>query len=486
MALNSMKMTAKKWLNGFPQRMTAILLVFFLLAGIFYWIVKDGWTNEAVVTESVSRGAMVGEFIGDKAVEQTFTPKMEQLQSLTVSVSRWGQTGDEWLDAEILNGSEVLASFHYASAEIPEDGSLTLSFDSPLRFMGKELILRLLSSGNLSVWYGTEKNLTRGAVQLEIEGSLTVGSAPLNGMLVLSQQGVNGKFSIHYYWYAAGMLGLLLAGFCIWVHLRGGLRNAPGLRKLFFLYDHYADLLRQLIRRDFKVKYKASMLGALWSVLNPVLQTGVYYIVFSTLFHSDVEHFIVYLMSGAVLFNYFSESSNLGLVSIVGNASLIKKVYVPKFIYPISKVLSSSINLLLSYIPLFLLMLLDGIPFTRSLLLIPFVICSIILFSIGMSLILSTADVFFRDIEFLWSVLITMWNFLTPIFYPESIIPAALQPIYHLNPLYQILHFQRMIIIDGVTPPPSSYLYCVLAWAIPLAIGFIVFRRHQNKFAVNL
>ena len=248
----------------------------------------------------------------------------------------------------------------------------------------------------------------------------------------------------------------------------------------------YHYLLKTLVTRDFRIKYQASFLGVLWSFLNPLLTMFVYLFVFSTIFRQNIEYFPVYLLSGIVLFNYFSESSSLGLISIVGNRALITKVYMPKYIYPVAKVLSSAINLVISFVPLFIVMLVTGVPFHKSMLLLPLVLLFLVLFCTGVSLILSTLNVFFRDTQFLWSIMITIWNFLTPIFYPESIIPAAYLRLYHANPLYQIVYFMRCITIGGVSPTPITYLYCILASGIPLLIGALVFRWKQNQFVLHL
>ena len=157
----------------------------------------------------------------------------------------------------------------------------------------------------------------------------------------------------------------------------------------------YKFLLSQLVERDFKTKYKRSVLGVLWSFLNPLLTMSVQYIVFSTIFKSDIPNFPVYLLSGIVVFNFFSEACGMGLMSIVGNASLITKVYVPKYIYPVSRVFSSVINLVLSLIPLIIVMLLTRTTITFSILLVPFALVCTLLFCIGMTFILSSAMVFF-------------------------------------------------------------------------------------------
>ena len=238
--------------------------------------------------------------------------------------------------------------------------------------------------------------------------------------------------------------------------------------------------------RDFRVKYQASVLGVLWSFLNPLLSMFVYLLVFSTIFKSNIEYFPAYLLTGIVLFNYFSESTSLGLNSIVSNRALITKVYMPKMIYPLAKVLSSAVNLLVSFIPMLIVMVATGVPIHKSLLLLPVVVVFLVAFCLGMTLILSTLTVFFRDTQFLWGILITVWNFLTPIFYPETIIPASFRTIYHLNPLYQIVYFMRCITVGGVSPTPVTYLYCFLVSFIPLAVGLFIFRRKQDRFVIYL
>ena len=258
------------------------------------------------------------------------------------------------------------------------------------------------------------------------------------------------------------------------------------LLSLAALARQYRFLMKQLVTRDLKVKYKASVFGFLWSFLNPLLMMVVYSFVFSTIFRSNIDHFPVYLLSGIVIFNFFSDSTSLGLLTITGNAALITKVYIPKYVFPISKVLSSAVNLVISLAPLLIMMLCTGVHFTKALLLLPFVLVFLIMLSTGVSLILSTLTVFFRDTQFLWGILITIINFMTPVFYPESIIPAAFRTLYHLNPLYQILFFMRSIILSGVSPTPNTYLYCLLASVIPLAIGLWFFRKHQDKFVLYL
>lgn len=290
-------------------------------------------------------------------------------------------------------------------------------------------------------------------------------------------------------WIVFAAVGLaLLAGGLYFLMIRRqertGKVNPAG--RIHLLCDQYGYLLKKLVSRDFRIKYQASLLGVLWSFLNPLLTMAVYLVVFSMIFHSDIENFPVYLLSGIVLFNYFADSTNLGLMSIVTNRSLITKVYMPKYVYPLSKVLSSALNLVISFIPLFIVMLVTGAAFHRSLLLLPVVVLFILCFCLGMSLILSTLDVFFRDTQFLWGILITVLNFLTPIFYPETIIPESYRFMLKLNPLYHFVGFIRSLTVQGTCPEPAAWGYCLLGALIPLAVGLIVFRKNQDKFVLYL
>ncbi len=250
--------------------------------------------------------------------------------------------------------------------------------------------------------------------------------------------------------------------------------------------ERYKFLLQQLVSRDFKTKYKRSVLGVLWSFLNPLLTMIVQYIVFSTIFKSDIPNFAVYLLIGIVFFNFFSEATNMGLMSIVGNSSLITKVYIPKYIFPVSRVLSSAINLLLSVIPLFLVVLITGVRITPAFLLLPFSLVCTVIFCIGMSFILSASMVYFRDMQFLWGVINMLWMYATPIFYPESILPQNLMILFKMNPMYHFIRFSRAIILNGASPELKAYLLCLIAAFVPLLIGIAVFKKSQNGFVLHI
>ncbi|MBS4931092.1 MAG: ABC transporter permease, partial [Clostridiales bacterium] len=248
------------------------------------------------------------------------------------------------------------------------------------------------------------------------------------------------------------------------------------------VFDKYRFLMKQLVNRDFKVRYKSSVLGMFWSVLNPLLTALIQYIVFSQVFKADIENFPVYLLSGTIIFNFFNEAISLSLISIVGNANLITKVYVPKYIYPVSKILSSVINFILSLIPLVIIMMITGEKITKAFLLFPIFFINVLFFTIGIGLFLSTLMVFFRDIQFLWSVVSLMWMYLTPLFYPADIFPKQFAWILKYNPMYYFIDATRTIIMNGVSPEPKIYLQCFIFSIVSLVLGVIFFNKKQDKF----
>ena len=251
-------------------------------------------------------------------------------------------------------------------------------------------------------------------------------------------------------------------------------------------FFNYSFLLRELVSRDIKVKYKRSFLGMLWTLLNPLMMMGVMTFVFSNLFKSDIPYFPVYYLTGNVLFSFNSEATNQAMVSVTGNASLLKKVYIPKYLFPLSKVLSSMVNLLFSFIALILVMLILRVPFFPTILLSPIPILYQIMFTVGLSLILSCVTVFFRDMVHLYSVVTLAWMYLTPLFYPVSIIPGNLRWIMSLNPLYCFINYMRQLILGNQLPGLMENLIC-FGWGLGmLALGLIVFYRLQDKFILHI
>lgn len=261
------------------------------------------------------------------------------------------------------------------------------------------------------------------------------------------------------------------------------------LSNVLYNIKKYMFLTKQLIIRDFKVKYKRSVLGILWSLLYPLLTMAVMAVVFSQMFKFNVEgvNYLVYLLTGLVIFNYFNEASTGAMSSVVSNFSLINKVYIPKYIFPLSKVLFVSINFLLTLIPLLFIILFTGEGDTKCYiniyyLVLPYVFLCLLAFTLGSGFILSTVSIFFRDMFYIYGVIITLWNYLTPVFYDISMLSPTVQNLMKLNPMYNFIDFARIVILDGKLPPLSSFITCGLTAMIVLLIGIIVFKKNQDKF----
>ncbi len=252
-------------------------------------------------------------------------------------------------------------------------------------------------------------------------------------------------------------------------------------------FHQYKDLLRLLVLRDIKIKYRRSFLGYVWSVLNPLLTMLVMWVVFSNLFRFQIENFPVYLLTGQVLFGFMSESTGFSMGSITGNAGLLKKTYIPKYIFPVAKVTSSLVNLLFSLAALLVVILITGLPLTTRMLLFWVPIVQLYFFCIGLGLFLAQGTVFFRDLQYLWGVWMTAWTYLTPLFYPVNIMPEVLQRIIKVcNPMYAYIAQFRDIVLLNV-PSGYSIILAGLGWSmIAMLLGIWTFKRNQDRFILYI
>lgn len=248
----------------------------------------------------------------------------------------------------------------------------------------------------------------------------------------------------------------------------------------------YRWLLQLLVERDLKIKYRRSVLGYFWSILNPLLMMIILTIVFSTVFRFDIPNYPVYLLAGQLIYSFFAEATSMALGAILDGAALIKKVYLPKYIFPLSRVLSSFTSILLSLCALFMVMLVTGVEFHATLLLLPVSMLYILVFSIGMGLIMSAAVVFFRDLKYLYTVFLTALNYITPIFYPVNIVPAEYEALVMYNPLYFFVTFFRQVTIYGQWPGIREHLWCLGYALSAAALGIYCFKRYQNKFILYI
>ena len=254
-------------------------------------------------------------------------------------------------------------------------------------------------------------------------------------------------------------------------------------------------ILKQLVGKDFKIKYRRSFLGVAWSVLNPLLMMIVMAIVFTTIFAQGrngsitPEMYPLYLIVGNVTFAVMSDSTSQALSSILQASSLLKKVKVHRFVFPVQKVLFSLVNFAFSLIAVAIVMLWFHVVPTWHLLLLPVCLILLMFFCMGLGLLLSAATVFFRDVMHLWSVVLTAWTYFTPIFWTTDFIlkmPHILRVLMYANPMYNYLQFMRDIFLFQTCPTPLEFGLCV-AWAvIAMAIGYTVFHKNEHKFILYI
>ncbi len=249
----------------------------------------------------------------------------------------------------------------------------------------------------------------------------------------------------------------------------------------------YRDLLKLLVARDIKLKYRRSFLGYLWSVLNPLLIMVVMTVVFSTMFSNKIDNFPVYLFCGQLLFNYMNNSTHQAIFSLTGNAALLKKTYVPKYIFTVAKITSGMVDLVFSLGALLIVMVATRAAFSWTLLLIPFVILQLYAFCIGLGLFLAQANVFFKDTQFIYNAATTAWMYLTPIFYPiEMLSGAASWLVQHCNPMYFYVAQFRALVYAGTLPQISLILSGCLSAAAVLVLGIWSFSRSDDKFILYI
>lgn len=251
----------------------------------------------------------------------------------------------------------------------------------------------------------------------------------------------------------------------------------------------YRYLLENLIARDLKVKYRRSSLGFIWSILNPLLMMLVITTVFQHVLKFDtsqIPDFTIFYLTGSLLFNFVAESTSLALTSIVSFSPLIKKVYIPKYIFPVEKILFAFVNMLFSLIALVIMLIIRRTPVTVTALLFPVPLIYILIFCIGFGLILSSLNVFFRDVGHLYSVWVTAWMYLTPVMYSITMLPEWMQRIMKLNPLYHYITYFRNLIIDGFVPGINENLTCIFTSLVFLILGIIIFKKNQDKFILYI
>ena len=244
----------------------------------------------------------------------------------------------------------------------------------------------------------------------------------------------------------------------------------------------YKFLFEELVKRDFKKKYKRTVLGMAWSVLAPLLQLLVMRVVFTQFFGRNMEHYTTYLFCGNLVFSYFSESTGQGMTSLVGNAGIFTKVNIPKYLFLFSKNVQALINFGLVLVVFFVFCLIDGVAFTWKFVLLLIPIFSLMLFNIGVGLILSALFVFFRDVQYLWRVFTQLLTYLSAIFYTIDRFSPTVRNLFLLNPVYLHIRYFRKIVLENTVPSVWFHLLMLADVLIVLGIGCWMYKKYNTKF----
>ncbi len=243
----------------------------------------------------------------------------------------------------------------------------------------------------------------------------------------------------------------------------------------------YRFLFEELVKRDFKKKYKRTVLGVVWSILAPLLNVLILMLVFTQFFGREQEHFIIYIFSGTLLMSFYTETTQGCMRALMANASIFTKINVPKYLFLLSKAFQSFINFLLTFLLFLVFCLFDGIHFGFHMLTLIYPIFWSLIFCFGVGMILSALFVFFRDVEYLYGVFLTLLNYVSAIFYPTSIL-GEYAFLFHLNPLYAYIDFFRTVTIDGVVPSLALHILCAVYALIFLGIGCLIYKKCNHEF----
>lgn len=246
--------------------------------------------------------------------------------------------------------------------------------------------------------------------------------------------------------------------------------------------NKYKPLINELVVRDLKIKYRRSFLGYVWSLLNPLMMMGVMSLMFSYMFRFDIPNYPLYLICGQTLWTFFNESTSVAMTSVLGNGALIRKVYIPKYIFPISRVLSSFVTMSFSLAAIIIVMLITRVPLTWNVLLIPVPLTLLLLFCMGIGMILAALAVYFRDVLHLYGVVMMAWMYMTPIFYPVSALPEKVAYFLQFNPMYHYVTFFREVVLYGTFPAWTTWAGCFGFSALIFTVGLLIFRKLQRNF----
>lgn len=264
-----------------------------------------------------------------------------------------------------------------------------------------------------------------------------------------------------------------------------GLKRSKAIEEAVEAY-RYRHLIFQLVRRDVLTRYKRSILGVAWTMLNPLGMMLVLTIAFSQLF-GGTRAYPAYVLTGLVAWNFFSQTTMASMNQMVWGGGLLGKIYIPRTVFVLSSIGTGLVNLLLSILPLIVVLLITGTPIRLTMLFLPVSILSLMAFSLGVGLLLSTWAIYFYDVTEMYQIVLTAWMYLTPIIYPEEIVPEPVRTwLFTLNPMYHLVNIFRAPIYEGALPDVRQIVAALGLSILVLAAGWILFTRKSDEFAYRV
>ena len=248
------------------------------------------------------------------------------------------------------------------------------------------------------------------------------------------------------------------------------------------IFHKHRFLFEELVKRDFKKKYKRTVLGMGWSMLMPLLTLLVMKVVFEQFFGRNIPHYTTYIFCGLLVFNWFSEATNGGMRSLYGNASIFTKVNIPKYLFLFSGNVQAVINFLLTLLIFFFFCWRDGVPFTWRFVLLLYPIATLLLFNVGIGMILSALYVFFRDMDYLWGVFVQLLMYGSAIFYMVDNMAPKAQMVFALNPVYRHVAYFREVVLTGAVPSLTTHLTLAGFAVAAFLAGAFMYRRYNTRF----
>ena len=467
-------------------RILSIGILLFVVFGIIYYMIgsRNLWVLDYNEFSGLNPSQVATDLDEGVIVEQKYLAHADYITGITLRFGTYSsKLEDGTIHVEYLERDTLLASSEIDATDIEDNVEYLVDFGKTINIKrGTEYTIRLYEDGangtrTPAVWAGVNQDGC----------TLTINGEPVAGVTIYfePQEQRFGYFNEWFFSVYFGLLGLFIATCIVSMHKDKQGKKTP-LTEIVHIFDTYKFLLHQLIDKEFAIKYRRSYLGIVWVVLSPLLTMILMSFVFSTIFKQSIPKFQVYLIIGNVAFSYFVDSTTGALPTIVSSSSMLKKIYVPKYIFPLSKVIFSFVNFMISFIPVAGVMIFYRVMPTVNLLYLPVILAAFFMFTLGIGFILSTMMVMMRDTQYLYNLVTTLLCYITPIFYSLDNFTPRAKFIMNLNPLTRYLTIIREVAFYGTTPTVQELLIVILIGIVFLWIGLEYFFKKQDKFILYI